>query len=99
MTPEEAGHCLIAGVTGNHKDIFFPKIGNEIVPLSFVDLLPKLAEQIDVDFEFTSDEELVKVFEWPPIRFRTDPGTTFTSNTPNEISRGIFKTYRFGERR
>ena len=89
MTPEEAGRlCLIAGITGNHKDIFFPKIGREVVPLSFVDLLSKLAEQINIDIEFTRDEEQVKEYskDGPRSASVPIPVLLFTSDTPGEKS-------------
>ena len=81
VTSKEAGElCLLSGIFGNNKDIFFPKLSEELNLISF----DKIAKQYLVNlgyipFECESEEEcreralpLIKDGKWPCYFFRSD---------------------------
>ncbi len=74
VTPQESGElCLMSCLLGENKDIFFPKLSEELHLITFAEIAIKYLNQLGYDaYECTSEEEarnLVKTLpdkgKWP----------------------------------
>jgi FlaA1/EpsC-like NDP-sugar epimerase len=97
VTPQESGElCLMSGLLGNNRDIFFPKEGENLRLISFSDIAMRYLEQLEYEpYECSSEQEarekakdLISLKKWPCYFFESD--TTGEKNfeefyTDNEI--------------
>jgi len=105
VTPQESGElCLLSGLLGNNRDIFFPKLSEKLHLITFSDIASHYLrargyEPFECESEDTARnraEELIAKKQWPCYFFNSD--TTgekdfeefFTDNEYLDISR--FKT-------
>ena len=105
VTPQESGElCLLSGLLGNNRDIFFPKLSEKLHLITFSDIASHyLRARGYQPFECESEdtarnraEELIAKKQWPCYFFKSD--TTgekdfeefFTDNEYLDINR--FKT-------
>ena len=105
VTPQESGElCLLSGLLGNNRDIFFPKLSEKLHLITFSDIAVRYLEARGYEpFECQSEnearsraEELIANKQWPCYFFKSD--TTgekdfeefFTNKEDLDISR--FKT-------
>lgn len=81
VTPQESGElCLLSGLLGNNRDIFFPKLSEKLHLIKFSDIAIKyLSEQGFEPFECKSEdeareraEELIARKQWPCYFFQSD---------------------------
>jgi FlaA1/EpsC-like NDP-sugar epimerase len=83
VTPQESGElCLMSCIFGENRDIFFPKLSDDLYLISFADIAVKYLEQIGYEPYFCSSEDearklaetLPKQAKWPCLF--TDSDTT-----------------------
>ena len=81
ITPQESGElCLISGLVGNNRDIFFPKLDENLELVRFSEIAKNFLESQNLDyFECQSEEEarakskeLIKRNIWPCYFFESD---------------------------
>lgn len=81
ITAEEAGElCLLACLFGEHRDIFFPKLSNDMKLISFVDICKKYLKLQGYDIYYALSEEdardkineLITQKKWPCYFFESD---------------------------
>ncbi len=81
VTPQESGElCLLSGLLGNNRDIFFPKLSEKLNLITFSDiavryLLTKGYEPFECQTEDEARdraEELISKKKWPCYFFRSD---------------------------
>tara|TARA_B110000908_G_scaffold80909_1_gene96960 strand:- start:11898 stop:13085 length:1188 start_codon:yes stop_codon:yes gene_type:complete len=81
MTPQEAGElCLLSGLLGNNRDIFFPKVNAKFKLLSFSDLAVKYLRNLGYEpYECETEDEarrtadkLISKKQWPCYFFKSD---------------------------
>lgn len=81
VTPQESGElCLISGLLGNNRDIFFPKLSENLHLIKFSEIAIRyLNERGFEPYECESEEEarnmaeeLIKIKKWPCYFFRSD---------------------------
>tara|TARA_B100001287_G_C22680466_1_gene530061 strand:+ start:2240 stop:3427 length:1188 start_codon:yes stop_codon:yes gene_type:complete len=81
ITPQESGElCLLSGLLGNNKEIFFPKLSADLNLISFSDLAIKYLEHQDFEPYICSTEEeardsmqdLFLEKKWPCFFFNSD---------------------------
>ena len=81
ITPQESGElCLLSGLLGNNKEIFFPKLSADLNLISFSDLAIKYLECQDFEPYICSTEEeardsmqdLFLEKKWPCFFFNSD---------------------------
>tara|TARA_B100000963_G_scaffold192839_1_gene167907 strand:+ start:8824 stop:10011 length:1188 start_codon:yes stop_codon:yes gene_type:complete len=81
LTPQESGElCLLSGLLGNNRDIFFPKLSEKLHLIRFSDIAVRyLRERGYEPFECESEEEarertkdLIANKHWPCYFFRSD---------------------------
>jgi len=74
VTPQESGElCLMSCIFGENRDIFFPKLSDDLHLISFADIAVKYLEQIGYEPYFCSSEDearklvdiLPKQAKWP----------------------------------
>jgi FlaA1/EpsC-like NDP-sugar epimerase len=102
VTPQESGElCLMSCIFGENRDIFFPKLSDDLYLISFADIAVKYLEQIGYEPYFCSSEDearklaetLPKRAKWPCLL--TDSDTTgekdfeefFTANETLDMAR------------
>jgi FlaA1/EpsC-like NDP-sugar epimerase len=77
---ESAQLCLLSTIFGNNKDIFFPRLNENIKLTSFIEILEKYLESIGYEiYECSSENEarsnfsaLIKHKQWPCFFFNSD---------------------------
>ena len=81
VTGKEAGElCLLSGLLGNNKEIFFPKLSEELNLISFDQIAKKYLNQLGykphickTENEARNDvENLVNAGQWPCFFFKSD---------------------------
>ena len=81
VTAEESGElCMMSGLLGENKDIFFPKLGSELELISFSDIAKRYIRNHGYDvFECQSEDEarartdeLISKKLWPCYFFNSD---------------------------
>ncbi|MDA8982555.1 UDP-N-acetylglucosamine 4,6-dehydratase [Gammaproteobacteria bacterium] len=102
VTPQESGElCLMSGLLGNNREIFFPKLSEHLHLITFSDIAERYLRQMGYEpFSCTSEEEardraaeLIAKKQWPCYFFKSD--TTgekdfeefFTDNEDLDMSR------------
>ena len=81
ITPQESGElCLLSGLLGNNRDIFFPKLSDKLHLITFSDIANRyLQEQGYETYECQSEDEardrakeLIALKKWPCYFFNSD---------------------------
>ena len=81
VTPQESGElCLLSGLLGNNREIFFPKLSEKLHLIKFSNIAKKYIRQQGYEpFECSSEEqarieadELIKNNLWPCYFFKSD---------------------------
>ena len=81
VTPQESGElCLLSGLLGNNRDIFFPKLSEKLNLITFSDIAVRyLRERGYEPYECKSEseardkaEELIANQQWPCYFFQSD---------------------------
>ena len=81
VTPQESGElCLLSGVLGGNRDIFFPKLSENLHLITFSEIARKYLKQHGYEpYECESEdeardrvEELIKKKQWPCYFFKSD---------------------------
>ena len=81
VTPQESGElCLLSGLLGNNRDIFFPKLSEKLHLITFSEIAERyLRERGYEPFECKSEdearemtEELIASKQWPCYFFKSD---------------------------
>ena len=81
VTPQESGElCLLSGLLGNNRDIFFPKLSEKFNLITFSEIAIRyLRERGYEPFECKSEdearnkaEELISIKQWPCFFFKSD---------------------------
>ena len=102
VTPQESGElCLMSCIFGENRDIFFPKLSDDLHLISFADIAVKYLKQIGYEPYFCSSEDearklaetMPKQGQWPCLF--TDSDTTgekdfeefFTANETLDMAR------------
>jgi FlaA1/EpsC-like NDP-sugar epimerase len=81
MTPQESGElCLMSGLLGENRDIFFPKLSEHLHLITFSDIAERYLRQMGYKpFQCTSEQEardraaeLIAKKQWPCYFFSSD---------------------------
>ena len=81
VTSQESGElCLLSGLTGRNRDIYFPKLSDKLHLISFSEIAKKYLEQVGFEpYECHTEEEartrcneLIKLKKWPCYFFKSD---------------------------
>jgi len=81
LTPQESGElCLLSGLLGNNRDIFFPKLSEKLHLITFSEIAVRyLKERGYEPYECESEdeardkaEELISNYQWPCYFFKSD---------------------------
>ena len=81
VTPQESGElCLMSGLLGGNRDIFFPKLSEKLHLITFSEIAKKYLEQLGYEpYECESEEEartkcseLIDQKKWPCYFFGSD---------------------------
>jgi FlaA1/EpsC-like NDP-sugar epimerase len=81
VTPQESGElCLLAGLLGENRDIFFPKLSEKLHLITFSEIAVRyLRERGYEPYECESEgeardraEELIAIKQWPCYFFKSD---------------------------
>jgi FlaA1/EpsC-like NDP-sugar epimerase len=81
VTPQESGElCLFSGLLGENRDIFFPKLSEELHLITFSEIARKYLEQLGYEpYECKSEDEarsrcseLIRQRKWPCYFFKSD---------------------------
>jgi FlaA1/EpsC-like NDP-sugar epimerase len=81
VTPQESGElCLMSGLLGDNRDIFFPKLSEKLNLISFSDIARRYLTALGYEaFECASEdeardrtEELITQKKWPCYFFKSD---------------------------
>ncbi len=81
VTPQESGElCLMSGLLGGNRDIFFPKLSEKLHLITFSEIAKKYLEQLGYEpYECESEEEartkcseLIDKKKWPCYFFNSD---------------------------
>ena len=81
VTPQEAGElCLMSGLLGNNREIFFPKLSEDLHLITFSDIAERYLRQMGYEpFRCASEEEardraaeLIAKQQWPCYFFSSD---------------------------
>jgi len=81
LTPEESGQlCLMAGLTGENMDIYFPKLNESTDQRTFADIAIKILEKRGFEpYQCSSEQEaralvteLIPIGKWPCYFFKSD---------------------------
>jgi FlaA1/EpsC-like NDP-sugar epimerase len=81
VTPQESGElCLLSGLFGENRDIFFPKLNEKLHLISFADIAVRYLRQLGYEpFECDSEkeardraEDLIADKRWPCFFFQSD---------------------------
>ena len=81
VTPQESGElCLMSGLLGGNRDVFFPKLSGKLHLITFSEIAKKYLEQLGYEpYECESEEEarskcreLIDQKKWPCYFFNSD---------------------------
>ncbi len=81
ITPQESGElCLLSGLLGENRDIFFPKLNEKLHLITFSDIAKKYIKDRGYEpFECASEDEarsltkdLIEARKWPCYFFKSD---------------------------
>ncbi len=81
VTPQESGElCLMSCIFGENRDIFFPKLSENLHLISFADIAVKYLNDLGYEAYLCKDEEearalaktLLKVGKWPCLFTKSD---------------------------
>ena len=81
VTPQESGElCLMSGLLGNNREIFFPKLSEDLHLITFSDIAERYLRQMGYEpFRCASEEEardraaeLIAKKQWPCYFFSSD---------------------------
>jgi len=81
VTPKESGElCLLSGLLGKNRDIFFPKLSEKLHLISFSEIAIRYLKQRNYEvYECQSENEarkkvneLIKINKWPCYFFNSD---------------------------
>ena len=81
VTPQESGElCLLSGLLGNNRDIFFPKLSEKLHLITFAEIAVRYLRQHGYEpYECESEdeardraEELIAKKQWPCYFFKSD---------------------------
>ena len=81
VTPQESGElCLLSALLGDNRDIFFPKLSENLHLTTFADIAVKYLTQLGYEpYECESEDEardraseLIKQKKWPCYFFKSD---------------------------
>jgi FlaA1/EpsC-like NDP-sugar epimerase len=81
VTPKESGElCLMSGLLGGNRDVFFPKLSEKLHLITFSEIAKKYLEQLGYEpYECESEEEartkcseLIDQKKWPCYFFNSD---------------------------
>jgi FlaA1/EpsC-like NDP-sugar epimerase len=81
VTPQESGElCLLSGLLGENRDIFFPKLSEKLHLITFSDIATRFLKQNGYEsYECQSEdeararaEELIAKKQWPCYFFKSD---------------------------
>ena len=81
VTPQESGElCLLSGLLGNNRDIFFPKLSEKLHLITFSDIAERFLNDRGYEaYECESEDEarskasdLISKNKWPCYFFRSD---------------------------
>jgi FlaA1/EpsC-like NDP-sugar epimerase len=81
VTPQESGElCLLSGLLGENRDIFFPKLSEKLHLITFSDIARKYLERLGYQpFECETEDEarekcsqLIREKKWPCYFFKSD---------------------------
>jgi len=81
LTPQESGElCLMSGLLGKNREIFFPKLSENLHLITFSDIAERYLRQMDYEpFHCVSEEEardrcaeLIAKKQWPCYFFSSD---------------------------
>ena len=81
LTPQESGElCLLSGLLGNNRDIFFPKLSEKLHLITFSEIAIRYLRECGYEpFECDSEdeardraEELIANKQWPCYFFKSD---------------------------
>ena len=81
VTPQESGElCLLSGLLGNNRDIFFPKLSEHLHLITFSEIAERYLESMNYSpFHCSSEDEarerafeLISKKQWPCYFFQSD---------------------------
>ena len=81
VTPQESGElCLLSGLLGNNRDVFFPKLSEKLHLITFSEIAVRYLRQHGYEpYECSSEdeardqaEELIAKKQWPCYFFKSD---------------------------
>jgi len=81
LTPQESGElCLLSGLLGDNRDIFFPKLSKKLHLITFSEIAVRYLQERDYEpYECESEdeardmaEELIANKKWPCYFFKSD---------------------------
>ena len=81
VTPQESGElCLLSGILGNNREIFFPKLSENLHLITFSEIAARYLQEKGFEpFECESEdeardraEELITKKQWPCFFFKSD---------------------------
>ena len=81
VTPQESGElCLLSGILGNNRDIFFPKLSEELNLITFTEIAVRYLRSRGYEpYECKSEDEarnrvkeLIENKQWPCYFFKSD---------------------------
>ncbi len=81
VTPQESGElCLLSGLLGNNRDIFFPKLSEKLHLITFSEIAVRYLKEHGYEpYECKSEdeardrvEELIAIKQWPCYFFKSD---------------------------
>jgi len=81
VTPQESGElCLLSGLLGNNRDIFFPKLSEKLHLITFSEIAVRYLRELGYEpYECESEdearnraEELIANNQWPCYFFKSD---------------------------
>ena len=81
LTPEESGElCLLSGLLGDNRDIFFPKLSKKLHLITFSEIARRYLKSLGYEpYECSSEdearkrtEELISTKSWPCFFFQSD---------------------------
>ena len=81
ITSQESGNlCLLSGILGENKDIFFPKLSEQLVLTKFSDVAVRFVQQNGYEPHFCESEDearrdaenIISAGKWPCLFFDSD---------------------------
>ena len=81
VTPQESGElCMLSGLLGKNREIFFPKLSQDLNLISFPDIAVRYLERLGYEPFFCESEdeargraqELISTQKWPCYFFKSD---------------------------